>query len=206
MTRTQANLPFLRYFLLAWVSLGAAATLLQALPPLGLQAGNCAQSWWTERRFQQAVADLDLLGMHQLGKEYLHHTGNGELLDFAIYTIGFAASGPSMNRVPSDALDWAVVGGEMADQALHELSSPWEILQTQAHTLVERAFPLSLDPQHLHRGLQAMERWLASGGGRNAMPTLTSKTYQDFLRAPPADRPAFLLRCLGGESSNESQE
>ena len=189
-----------------WIALGVSATLFANLTPLGLNAGRSVQSWWTSRRFQQADADLDLIGMQRLGAEYLHQSGDGTPLHFAIYQIGFAASGPSMNRLPDDALDWALLGSKLAQNSLAELPSPWDALQTQSHILVERAFPINNDPELLKRGLQSMSVWLASGGGPQPLSRLTSKAYQDYLRTAPADRPAFLLRRLSRESSTESPE
>lgn len=197
---------FLNVALATWVSLAMAATLFSALPPMGLRAANSGQSWWTARRFQQADADRDYLSMRDLGARYLHQTGDGTPLDFAIYSVGFAASGPSMNRLPGDALDWALVGAASADAYLDQLPSPWTTLQTQSHILVERSFPLSNNPQHLASGLRAMEMWLASGGGRKQLSTLTSYAYQDYVATPVQDRPAFLLARMSAESSDESDD
>lgn len=189
-----------------WAGLAVAATLLSALPPLGMNAAKSGQSWWTARRFQQADADHDFLGMRDLGARYLYQTGDGTPLDFAIYSVGFAASGPSMNRLPNDALDWALVGAATTESYLDQLPSPWGTLQTQAHILVERAFPLSNDPTHLAAGLRAMEMWLASGGGRNQLSKLTSSAYRSYVGTPRQDRPAFLLARMSGESVAESTD
>ena len=155
------------------------------------------------RRFQQADADLDLIGLRDIGAEYLHRSGDGTPLDFAIYQIGFAASGPSMNRVPSDALDWALVGSQIADDFLGELASPWSTLQTQAHILVERAFPISNQLPHLESGLDAMEMWLACGGGPNQSSQLTTAAYHTYLSTPASGRKALLLQRISGVSGDE---
>lgn len=187
-----------------WIALAVAGSLVAGIHPLGRSASQSAQSWWTARRYQQADADLDLPGLQRLGQQYLQQTGDGTPLHFAIYQIGFAASGPSMNRLPADALDWAVVGGELAEDSVPALPSPWDAVQTQSHILVERAFPLSSDPRHLNSGLQAMEWFLASGGGPEALSSLTALAYQDFLKLPASDRRAFLLNRMLAESTDES--
>jgi len=189
-----------------WVAFGSVCLLLQALPPLGSEATNSALSWWTARRFQQADADQDLLGLRDFGAAYLSRTGDGTLLDFAIYQIGFAASAPSMFRHPSDALDWALLGSEAGDHSLAILPAPWPTLQTQAHILVERAFPLSHDPAHLTKGLEALTQWMAGGGGPNQPSRQTSAGYREFLTTPVVDRPVFLLQRFSGESAPESAE
>ncbi len=195
---------WLQRCLAIWIALAVAGSLLAGIQPLGQSAGQSAQSWWTARRYQQADADLDLLGLRDLGQQYLHQTGNGTPLHFAIYQIGFAASGPSRNRLPADALDWAKVGAKLAGDSVDKLPAPWEALQTQSHVLVERAFPISADPQDLHVGLRAMEWFLASGGGPNALSRLTSAAYRDFLLLPPSERRTFLLNRMLAESSDES--
>jgi hypothetical protein len=111
-----------------------------------------------------------------------------------------------MNRLPNDALDWALVGAATAETHLQQLPFPWTTLQTQSHTLVERAFPLSNDPAHLAAGLRAMEMWLASGGGRNQLSKLTSSAYRSYIGTAVENRPAFLLQRLSGESSAESAD
>ncbi|MDP7061726.1 MAG: hypothetical protein QF489_02180 [Planctomycetota bacterium] len=190
--------------LAVWIALAVAATLFAGVRPLGQTAGQSVQSWWTARRYQQADADLDLLGLRDLGQRYLQQTGDGTPLHFAIYQIGFAASGPSMNRLPADALDWARVGADLAHESIGQLPSPWESLQTQAHILVERVFPLSANAQELDLGLTAMEWFLASGGGPSALSNLTGLAYQDYLDLPQAARRTFLLDRMLAESSDES--
>jgi hypothetical protein len=189
-----------------WVGFASMCLLLQTFTPLGSEATNSARSWWTARRFQQADAEQDLLGLRDFGAAYLSRTGDGTLLDFAIYQIGFSASGPSMFRHPSDALDWALIGSEAGDSYLSVLPAPWPTLQTQAHILVERAFPLSHNPAHLANGLEALSQWMASGGGPNQASSLTSAGYREFLATALDDRPTYLLLRLSGESALESHE
>jgi hypothetical protein len=211
------NSPLFSLCLGLWVVLAMAATLSLGWAPMGMEAARSTQSWWTARRFQQAEADQDFLGMRDLGVRYLAQTGDGTPLDFAIYSVGFAASGPSMNRLPADALDWALVGAATAEAYLDKLPAPWATLQTQAHILVERAFPLSNDPVHLASGLRALEMWLASGGGlwqRHSLPsggathhsTATTSAYQAYVGTPRPTRPAFLLQRMSGESDDEKAE
>jgi hypothetical protein len=193
---------WLQRCLAIWIALAVAGSLLAGIHPLGHNASQSAQSWWIARRYQQADADLDLLGLQKLGQQYLHQTGDGTPLHFAIYQIGFAASGPSMNRLPADALDWALVGAKLAEDSVPMLPSPWDALQTQSHILVERAFPLSTNPEDLRIGIRAMEWFLASGGGPNALSSLTSLAYQDYLDLPPNDRSAYLLNRMLAESTD----
>jgi len=184
---------FLACSLLA-ITLGGV--LLGTVRPLGARSWDSLQAWWTMRRFHQAEADLDLPALLDLGKEYLQLTGEGDVLEFAIYRVGYGASGPSNNRLPSEALFWARAGMEALNETLNILPDPWASLQTQCYTLVERVFPLTQDPKDLSAGLRAMEDRLAAGGGYATSSPGLSKLYRRYLSLSPAERQPFLLRRL----------
>lgn len=189
------------WLLRIWILLATLLLLGADLPPLGLPAVQSLQGWWTARRFEQADADLDLLVLPTLGEDYLQRTGNGEALEFALYQVGFASASPSSQRTAADALDLALQGADWADRALHQLPKPWSALETQAHTLVQRAFPLSAEPDHLQKGLAAIERWLAAGGGPELESELPRDAYRQFLATSRPHRPTFLLNHLAPASS-----
>jgi len=188
-----SNTQLLAFGLIA-ITLGGV--LLGTVRPLGARSWDSLRGWWTMRRFHQAEADQDLPALLDLGKEYLHLTGEGDVLEFAIYRVGYGASGPSTNRLPSDALFWAQAGIRALDESLELLPDPWAVLQIQCYTLVERVFPLTQKPDDLLTGLQAMQDRLAAGGGLTTASPGLSRLYRSYLALPPAARQPFLLSRL----------
>lgn len=182
---------------LTLVLLGLGGSLIGAMPPLGHHGWQSLQGWWTLQRFHQAEADLDYPALLQLGGSYLEQTGQGELLDFACYRVGYGASGPSSNRLPADALYWAQLGLQtlLAYQDLQP--DPWPGLQTQGYILVERIFPQTLQRSALDQAAAATQDRLAAAGGLDPATQGLSQTYLRFLRTPPEERNLFLIHYLG---------
>lgn len=188
-----------------FLMMGLAATLLGMLKPLGHRPVESLQGWWTLRRYHQADVDQDYPALLDLGRIYLEQTGQGDLLEFAAYKVGYGASGPSIARVPEDALHWARLGIDALQAAQEELPDPWTGLQTQAYILVERLFPLTHDPEDLNQALQAVEDRLAAGGGLEPVSLGLRDLYLEFLNTPKNDRNVFLLSHLEREALGEGQ-
>lgn len=189
----------------ALVLAGFTGTLLGSLPPLGHQAWGSLQSWWTLQRFHQAEADLDLPALLELGESYLEQTGRGEILEFAAYRVGYGASGPSMNRLPEDALFWAQTGLEPLLTHAEVLPEPWTALHTQAYILVDRIFPQTLDRQDLLLAVEATHDRLAAGGGLYPVGPNLHRAYRDYLRNPADARNAFLIKYLSQDLVEEAE-
>ncbi|MDA0667692.1 MAG: hypothetical protein O3A95_06830 [Planctomycetota bacterium] len=178
------------------ILLGLAGASLGTTQPLGARSWQGLQGWWTLRRYHQAEADTDLPALLALGKEHLRLTGQGDALEFAVYKVAYGASGPSSNRLPSDALYWAQTGLQALDTSINQMPDPWSSLQIQAYTLVERVFPLTQSPEDLYAGLRAMEDRLAAGGGLAPSSSGLSALYKSFLALPPSERNPFILKRL----------
>lgn len=186
---------------LTLVLLGFSGTLLGTMPPLGHSAWQSLQGWWTLQRFHQAENDLDYPALLELGSSYLHQTGQGELIDFAGYRVGYGASGPSSNRLPADALYWAQLGLQSFHDHRDALPDPWTGLQTQAYILVERVFPHTLDRDDLLVAIDATRDRLAAGGGLHPLTQGMRQAYLRYLHTPPEGRNAFLLKYLSQDLS-----
>ena len=193
--------------LLAWgfVLLGLSAVALGAIRPMGHRPVQNLQAWWTLRRFHQAEVDQDLPALLDLGRAHLHQTGQGDVLEFAAYRVGYSASAPSFARLPEDALYWAEAGLDALVQAQPQLPDPWTSLQSQAYILVERVFPLTHQPEHLESAVQALEDRLAAGGGLHPVTMGLRNLYQEFLGTPRSDRKVFLLKHLEREALGSNQ-
>ena len=178
------------------IVLGLAGASLGTTQPLGTRSWQSLQGWWTMRRYHQAEADVDLPALLALGKEQLHLTGQGDALEFAVYRVAYGASGPSSNRLPSDALYWAQTGLQALEESLDLMPDPWSSLQIQAYTLVERVFPLTQAPEDLYTGLRAMEDRLAAGGGLEPSTTSLSGLYRDLIALPVSERNPFIIKRL----------
>lgn len=193
--------------LLAWgfVLVALSGVLLGAIRPMGHRPVQNFQAWWTLRRFHQADVDQDLPALLDLGRAHLLHTGQGDVLEFAAYKVGYSSSGPSYARLPEDALFWAEAGLDALAQAQAQLPDPWTSLQTQAYILVERVFPLTHRPEHLEAAVQALEDRLAAGGGLNPVTMGLQGIYQEFLAVPRGERKVFLLKHLEREALGSNQ-
>jgi len=178
------------------ILLGLAGASFGSAQPLGARSWQGLQGWWTLRRYHQAEADADLPALLALGKEHLRLTGQGDALEFAVYRVAYGASGPSSNRLPSDALYWAQTGLQALEASKNQMPDPWSSLQIQAYTLVERVFPLTQASEDLYAGLHAMEDRLAAGGGLAPSSTGLSALYKSFLLLPPEERNPFILKRL----------
>lgn len=178
-------------------------SLIGTLQPLGARPWQSLQAWWTLRRFHQAAADLDFHALIELGEEYLHHTGQGDILEFAAYRVGYGASGPSSARLPEDALYWARQGLGALSRSQAVLPDPWTGLQTQAYILVERVFPLTHQAQDLDTGLQAVADRLAAGGGLGPSSPGLTRLYRQYLDTPMDQRKVFLLKRLQRKTLEE---
>lgn len=193
--------------LLAWgfVLLGLSGVVLGAIRPMGHRPVQNLQAWWTLRRFHQAEVDQDLPALLDLGRAHLLHTGQGDVLEFAAYRVGYSASGPSFARLPEDALYWAEAGLAALEEAQAELPDPWTGLQTQAYILVERIFPLTHRSECLEAAVRALEDRLAAGGGLNPVTMGLRDLYLEFLDTPKDDRKVFLLKHLEREALGSDQ-
>lgn len=178
------------------ILIGLTGASLGTAQPLGARSWQGLQGWWTLRRYHQAEADVDLPALLALGKEHLRLTGQGDALEFAVYKVAYGASGPSSNRLPSDALYWAQTGLQALEASQNQMPDPWSSLQIQAYTLVERVFPLTQSSDDLFAGLKAMEDRLAAGGGLAPKPIGLSELYRDFLDLPIEQRNPFILKRL----------
>ena len=177
---------------LVFCALCVASALLGAVTLPGADAARGLRGWWSARAYEQAALDLDWAQMARLGTRLLVETHDGRPLQLAASRMGMDGTARTQGRVDADILSWAGLATALLDEAALDLPDPWAAEFLQAFMLVERVYPVTGDPADLARGLAALERWMAAGGGLRAPGGATGRSYRALLSLAPEQRAAAL--------------
>ena len=123
-------------FCAAGCALLVAGALLGAGRLPGAEAAVALRAWWTERAYEQAVADLDWARMATLGEALLEATGDGEALQLAAYRMGTDGTARTQGRVDADVLAWADATEALLERTQPRVPDPWSARYLQAMMLV----------------------------------------------------------------------
>lgn len=181
-----------RGLLQIWVGFGLLAALLGWSELPGAAGGRSLQGWWLARQFEAAALDDDSDSLLRLGEQILRRQGSTDALLFAAHRVSYQSTGSSMHLPPAEGRARAEAGIQALEQHFHELEDPWSARRLQADIIVNR----EVSPALLPFGQQAAQEWFAAGGGPDWPFSHPAQAYRTGLALPPAERPAFYLRCL----------
>ena len=175
----------------ALVALGLAAAVSGAGPVPGGAAFSSLRAWWDARLFEDATGRKDYRRMVGLGVQLRERAGDGVPLRFALERLALEGSALTQGRVPADALAWSAAALNWLERTEGLTADPWGATYLRALLLVDRVFPLTGNAEAEAVGLEALETWLAAGGGLEGSPA-AGRNYRLLMDLPPEARAGAL--------------
>jgi hypothetical protein len=153
--------------------------------------------------YNRAHIEEDFVLMNRVALQIEELSGNSDALEFSAYAAGYSTSADSHRRTDLDALHWAQAGADWLNSTVAQRDKPWSGIQLAAYIYAERIVEHTGSMLDREKMLNSFEAWLASGGGPDAVSSLTADSYRSWLTTAPAERDNYIINVMSRKDTPE---